>query len=126
MPFSLTHLFMTPIASKTRRTSFEEWRAEIDLIDAELVSLLCRRVQLAVEMLALLRSETLTLGSAMQDCDRLMIMLFADPTLIPEPLDKRAVSAIYRRIIWESRRVAERTVSSIVSKDGDAASVSDL
>lgn len=126
MPFPLTHLFMTPIASKTRRTSFEEWRAEIDLVDAELMSLLCRRVQLAVEMLALLRSETLTLGSAMQDGDRLMIMLFGDPTFIPQPLDKRAVSAIYRRIIRESRRVAERTVSSISSKDGDAASVSDL
>ena len=108
---------MPPIASKTRRASFEEWRAEIELVDAELVSLLCRRVQLAVEMLALLRSETLTLGSAMQDSDRLMIMLFGDPTLIPEPLDKQAVSAIYRRIIWESRRVAERAMSSIASQE---------
>jgi hypothetical protein len=110
----------------TKITSIEEWRAEIDLVDAELMSLLSRRVQLAVDMLMLLRSEALTLGSARQDGDRLMVMLFGDPALIPEPLDKRAISEIYRRIVWESRRVAERAVSSIASKHDDAASVSDL
>lgn len=110
----------------TQGRSIAEWRAEIDLIDAELTSLLSRRVQLAVEMLALLKSKPLTLGSKLQDGDRLMVMLFGDPARIPEPLDKRAISEIYRRIIWESRRVAERTVSSSASKDDDAASGSDL
>lgn len=110
----------------TQRMSIAEWRAEIDLVDAELILLLSRRVQLAVEMLALLRSEALTLGSAMQDGDRLMVLLFGNPALIPGPLDKRAISEIYRRIIWESRRVAERTVSSIAPKHDDAASASDL
>lgn len=110
----------------TKITSIEEWRAEIDLVDAELMSLINRRVQLAVEMLMLLRSDALTLGSAMQDGDRLMVMLFRNAALIPEPLDKRAISEIYRRIVWESRRVAERTVSSIAPKHGDAASASDL
>lgn len=95
----------------TKIKSIEEWRADIDLVDAELVTLLNRRVQLAVEMLALLRSKILTLGDAERDGDRLTIMLSREPALIPEPLDKRAVFEIYRRITWESRRLAERAVS---------------
>jgi len=40
--------------------SLDDWRARLREIDAELILLLQRRMQLAVELLALLRSEALT------------------------------------------------------------------
>jgi chorismate mutase len=86
---------------------FKQWRVEIDAVDAELVFLLNRRVQLAVEMLHILRSEMMTLGDAVQDGDRLSIILSWEPTVIFKPLDTWAVKKIYRRIVRESRRMAE-------------------
>jgi len=87
--------------------SLDEWRQELREIDAELILLLGRRMELALQLLARLRSGSLTLGGLQDDLDRLGIFLYAE---IDEPilltLDKRALLAIFRRIIIEEKRVA--------------------
>jgi chorismate mutase len=87
-----------------------EWRTELDVIDAEVISLLNRRVQLSVELLRILRSEALTLGDAEDDADRLLITLYRSANLMNGPLDERAVREIFRCINIESRRLAQQTV----------------
>ncbi len=87
------------------------WRNELDVIDAELVLLLNRRVRLAVEMLRFLRSETLTLGDADQDANRLLIMLYHDSGVGRLPLDAQALAEIFRRINIESSRLARRAIA---------------
>lgn len=68
------------LASMTQRMTIADWRSEIDLIDAEFIYLLNRRVQLAVEMLMLLRNQSLSLGNAVSDADRLSVLLSRNPT----------------------------------------------
>ncbi len=88
--------------------SLDDWRAELRDVDAELILLLQHRAQLAVELLALLRTEPLTLGEAEHDLDRLGIFLCAE---IDDPvkglLDKRALLEIFCRINREQKRLAE-------------------
>jgi chorismate mutase len=88
-----------------------EWRTELDVIDAEVISLLNRRVQLAAELLRILRGEALTLGDEEDDADRLLIMLYRSANLMNGPLDERALREIFRRINIESRRLAQQTGS---------------
>jgi hypothetical protein len=88
--------------------SLSDWRAELCEIDAELILLLQRRTQLAVELLTLLRSEQLTLGEMENDLDRLGIFLYA---FIDEPvsglLDKSALLEIFSRIVQEQKQLME-------------------
>lgn len=88
--------------------SLEDWRDDIREIDAELIILLQRRTQLAIELFALLRTEPLTLGELEHDLDRLGIFLYAE---IDEPvadlLDRMALLEIFGRIICEQKRLAE-------------------
>ena len=88
--------------------SLEDWRDDICEIDAELIILLQRRAQLAIELFALLRTESLTLGELEHDLDRLGIFLYAE---IDEPavglLDRMALLEIFARIIREQKRLAE-------------------
>jgi len=88
-----------------------EWRTELDVIDAEVISLLNRRAQLAMELLRILGSETLTLGDPEDDADRLLIMLYCGAKLMTGPLDELAVHEIFRCINIESRRLAHQTAS---------------
>jgi chorismate mutase len=88
-----------------------EWRTELDVIDAEVIFLLNRRAQLAMELLRILGTETLTLGDQEDDADRLLIMLYCGAKLMTDPLDERAVREIFRRINIESRRLAQQTGS---------------
>ena len=87
--------------------SLDEWREELREVDAELILLLDRRMQLALQLLARLRSGPLTLGELRYDLERLGIFLYAE---IDEPIllavDKRALLEIFRRIIIEEKRLA--------------------
>ena len=89
--------------------SLSEWQEELRELDAELISLLQRRTQLAMELFTLVRSEQLTLGEMEHDLDRLGVFLYA---FIDEPveglLDKRALLEIFSNIIREQKRLAER------------------
>ena len=88
--------------------SLEDWREDIREIDAELIVLLQRRTQLAIELFALLRTAPLTLGELEHDLDRLGIFLYAE---LDEPvaglLDMMALLEIFARIIREQKRLAE-------------------
>jgi hypothetical protein len=88
--------------------SLEDWRDYLRATDAELIVLLQRRMQLAIELFALLRTEPLTLDELEDDLNRLGVLLFAD---IDDPvrglLDRRALLDIFARIIREEKRLAE-------------------
>lgn len=77
----------------------EDWRAEIDLVDEELLSLLNRRARLALKVGALKRLG----GLPLVDPERERIVLGRIEQLNTGPLDDRAVNSIFRRIIRESR-----------------------
>jgi hypothetical protein len=93
--------------------SLDDWHKEQREIDAELIALLQRRMQLAIELFILFRTDLLTLGELEYDLDRLGIFLYAD---IDEPLagllDKRALLEIFSRIIREQKRVAEESIKT--------------
>ncbi len=88
--------------------SLDDWHDELREIDAELIVLLERRMQLAVELFALMRTEPITLGKLEHDLNRLGIFLYAE---IDEPivgvLDKHALLEIFCRIIREQKRLAK-------------------
>ncbi|HKZ78979.1 MAG TPA: chorismate mutase [Pyrinomonadaceae bacterium] len=79
----------------------KEWRAEIDVIDNELLRLINRRVRLAVRVGTVKRRA----GLPLSDPDREREVLARAQEINVGPLDDRAVARIFRRIIHESRRV---------------------
>ena len=88
--------------------SLDDWRARLREIDAELIILLERRMQLAVELLALLRSEALTLGELEHDLDRLGIFLYPEiDDRLRGLMDKQSLLEIFAPIIREQKRLAE-------------------
>jgi len=92
--------------------SIDEWRKELEAIDAELVRLLNRRVQLALDLLIVLRSEELTLGTPELDIERMTIFLSNWCVKTSPPLAKRAVQRILTDILQESQRVAWKQIRS--------------
>jgi hypothetical protein len=55
--------------------SLDDWQRERRELDAQLIALLQRRMQLPIELFALLRTEPVTLGELEHDLDRLGIFL---------------------------------------------------
>lgn len=92
--------------------SFDDWREELRDIDAELVSLVQRRLELAIEFLQLLSTDKLSLGHLDQDTLRLGVLLCSDYEGDFTPLDDEAVKKIFRRIINETQRLAHLNVLS--------------
>ena len=87
--------------------NLDDWRKELRDIDAELLYLLHRRMQLSIELLALLRGEQFTLGELEHDVNRLGILLSTQMEATSSSLDEQAVKKIFRRIIIEERRLVE-------------------
>lgn len=85
--------------------SIEEWRAQIDEIDSELLRLLNCRAGLAARIGALKRSAKLPVYDAARERD-VLARLRRDNN---GPLDESAVVEIFRRIISETRRVEAQT-----------------
>jgi chorismate mutase len=81
--------------------TIEYWRTEIDEIDRELLRLLNRRARLALKVGALKRSA----GLPCCDPDRERAVLSTLRQANTGPLDSRAITKLFRRIIGESRRV---------------------
>ncbi len=81
--------------------SIEDWRAEIDVIDGELLRLLNARASLAVKVGEAKRS----VGLSIWDGEREREVLARVRRANTGPLDERAVVRLFRRIIHESRRV---------------------
>ncbi len=86
----------------------ENWRKEIDEIDAELLRLLNMRARLALKVGALKKAADLPFC----DPDRERFVLQRLHELNCGPLDKRAVDKLFRRIISESRRVESGTLET--------------
>lgn len=81
--------------------NIEHWRKEIDDIDAELLRLLNMRARLALKVGALKQAADLPCC----DPDRERNVVTRLQKINPGPLDERAIGKLFRRIIWESRRV---------------------
>ena len=86
-------------------TSISDWRAQIDMIDTELLRLLNQRAQLAIEIGALKRRDS----SPLCDPARERQVLSQARGANCGPLDDEAVAKIFRCIIDESRRIEEVT-----------------
>jgi chorismate mutase len=79
----------------------EDWRAEIDSIDNELLRLINRRARLAVRV-GMFKQRA---GLPLCDRDREREVLAHAQCVNLGPLDDQAVAKIFRRIIYESRRI---------------------
>jgi chorismate mutase-like protein len=81
--------------------NIEYWRNEIDDVDRELLQLLNRRARLAMKVGALKRSA----GLPFCDPEREHVVLQTLQQANTGPLDRRAITKLFRRIIRETRRV---------------------
>jgi chorismate mutase len=79
----------------------EDWRAEIDSIDNELLRLINRRARLAVKV-GMFKQKA---GLPLCDRHREREVLARAQCVNLGPLDDQAVAKIFRRIIYESRRI---------------------
>jgi chorismate mutase-like protein len=79
--------------------NIEYWRTEIDELDRELLRLLNRRARLAMKVGALKRAAGLPCCDPERERDVLRDLQKANAG----PLDARAVTKLFRRIIRESR-----------------------
>lgn len=80
--------------------TIEDWRAEIDAIDEELLRLLNERARLAIRVGETKRSA----GLSVLDGEREREVIARARGANPGPLDPDAVERLFRRIIEESRR----------------------
>ncbi len=83
----------------------ENWRAEIDSIDNELLRMINRRARLAMRVGMFKRRA----GLPLCDRDREREVLARAQRINLGPLDDQAVAKIFRRIIYESRRIQTAT-----------------
>jgi chorismate mutase len=84
--------------------SIDDWRAEIDAVDDELLRLLNTRARLALKVGASKRSA----GRALCDREREREVIARVCRANAGPLDERAVARLFLRIIRESRRIQAR------------------
>jgi chorismate mutase len=80
-----------------------DWRKKIDEIDTVLLQLLNLRAEFAVEVAQLKEDEGLSICAP----EREQKILSRMENLNPGPLDRQAVTRIYRAILDESRRIQE-------------------
>jgi len=87
----------------------EYWRMEIDQIDNQLLQLLNMRAALAVNVGVLKRAG----GLPVIDPEREREILLRVQRCNTGPLDERAITKLFRRIIHESRQIEARTVATV-------------
>lgn len=90
-------------------STIEDWRAEIDRIDEELLRLLNERARIALEIGALKRAT----GAPLYDGAREQRVLAHVRCANRGPLNDRAVVKIFRCIVGETRRMAMRHVAEV-------------
>jgi chorismate mutase len=83
-----------------------KWREEIDRLDLQLVCLLNRRAQCAIEIGKIKRAQKLPIYDPKREEDVIRMTLDKNPG----PLDDEGVRRLFERIIDESRRI-ERTTA---------------
>ncbi|CDM65583.1 chorismate mutase [Pyrinomonas methylaliphatogenes] len=88
--------------------NIDDWRAEIDAIDEQLVRLLNERARLAIEIGVLKRA----IGLPIHDHERERRVIARVCQINRGPLDEAAMIKIFKRIIRESRRTAIQRVAA--------------
>jgi chorismate mutase len=83
----------------------EDWRAEIDSIDNELLRLINRRARLAMRV-GMIKQRA---GLPLCDRNRERDVLARAQRVNLGPLSDQAVTKIFRRIIYESRQIQTAT-----------------
>jgi chorismate mutase/prephenate dehydratase len=81
--------------------TIEDWRREIDAIDAELLALMNRRAQIAQQIGVLKQKTGLPLGDSRREAEVLRRVKNLNEGLMRE----QAIEAIFRCIIGESLRI---------------------
>jgi chorismate mutase len=99
----------------------EDWRKEIDLIDEQLIRLLNRRAQCAIEIGRIKRGAGLAIYSPAREMEVISHVVESNGG----PLDREAVRRLFERIIDESRRIERVTVEKESVHSGDGESDSD-
>ncbi|MBP1609369.1 MAG: chorismate mutase [Acidobacteria bacterium] len=89
-------------------SDISNWREEIDRLDRELVRLLNRRAQCAIEIGKIKRDQKLPIYDSKREADIIRMILEENPG----PLDDEGMRRLFERIIDESRRI-ERTTAEI-------------
>jgi chorismate mutase len=99
----MNHLHIVGDATETETTekSLEDWRAEIDQLDLELLRLLNRRARIACALGAV----KIAAGLPAYDSRRERQVLARVGAANPGPFEKEGVARIFRRIILETRRI---------------------
>jgi chorismate mutase len=92
--------------------NIEYWRTEIDEIDRELLRLLNRRARLAMKVGTLKRAA----GLPYCDPERERVVLGRLQQANTGPLDQRAVTKLFRRIINESRRIESEVLDPVIAQ----------
>jgi chorismate mutase/prephenate dehydratase len=97
--------------------NIEYWRTEIDEVDRQLLQLLNRRARLATKVGALKKAA----GLPCSDPQREHVVLDTLQQANSGPLDRRAITKIFRRIIRESRRVEDQALvpDALIQRRGD-------
>jgi chorismate mutase len=102
MPLGLTGQIEAETFKRgAEQMTIEDWRAEIDAIDDELLRLLNNRASLAVKVG---QSKRLT-GAALCDPTREQEVIERAREANPGPLDEQAIVELFGCIIRESRRI---------------------
>ena len=93
----------------------EDWRAEIDAIDNELLRLINRRARLAVRV-GVIKQRA---GLPLCDRDRERDVLARAQRINLGPLADEAVAKIFRRIIYESRRIQTASPATTATQEAE-------
>jgi len=99
----MNHLHSVAHATETEATdkSLEDWRAEIDQLDLELLRLLNRRAKIACALGAV----KIAAGLPAYDSRRERQVLARVGAAHAGPFEKESIIRIFRRIILETRRI---------------------
>lgn len=89
--------------------SVEAWRALIDIVDSELLCLINRRAELALEAGRAKKRAGLPICDSQRERDVIARMCHANAG----PLDNTAVAKSFRRIIRETRCIEMRHAESV-------------
>ena len=90
----------------SKLSDIRKWREEIDRLDLELLRLLNKRAQCAIEIGKIKRTQKLPIYDPRREEDVIRMTLEENPG----PLDNEGVRRLFERIIDESRRI-ERTTA---------------
>jgi chorismate mutase/prephenate dehydratase len=90
-----------------------EWRNEIDQIDAEIVNLINRRARVA-QKIGILKAKA---GLPIVDLEREEAILRSACASNKGVLENDSIMRIFKRIIQESRHVQVEAISKIVDKE---------